>query len=74
MINEEVDSYTINSEMFLDPECVYCKNVDCLDPLCKYKEIKNYARTALANEDNSDYLIAALEKIELLTEFLIENP
>ena len=73
---DETDSYSINAEMFLDQECVYCKQSDCLDPLCKYKEIRNFAKTALANEDNSDYLIAALEQIELLTEFLIcdRNP
>lgn len=70
-IEDYDDSYAINAEMFLDPECVYCKKAECLNPECKYKEIRNFAKTALAHEDNHDYLIAGLEQIELLTEFLI---
>lgn len=69
MFNENADE--INAEMFLDAECVYCKKPNCLDPICKYKEIRNYAKTGLAHEDNQEYLIDALEHIQLLTEFLI---
>jgi hypothetical protein len=60
-------------KIFLDPECVYCKNEGCFNPACKYKEIRNLAKTALEYPDNQQYLLRALEEIKLLTEFLIDG-
>jgi len=73
MLSEKDIDCDVNEEMFLDPECVYCKKSGCMDPICKYKEIRNLAKTGLAHEENQDYLLSALESIELLTEFLLSK-
>jgi hypothetical protein len=46
---EDVEPHDINAEMFLDSECVYCKSEKCINPICKYKELRNFAKTGLAH-------------------------
>jgi len=71
--NESLLRHIKSMEVFIDPECVYCGDVECFNPDCKYKEIRNFAKTALQHPDNQQYLISALEKIMTFTDFLIKE-
>jgi len=71
--NDSLLRYIEDMDVFIDHECVFCGDTECFNPDCKYKELRNFAKTALDHSDDPQYLIKALEKIMAMTDFLTKK-